>query len=327
MRIGITGGTGFIGSHVRDVALQRGHDVVLLDRGTADIDVPEDLADRVGLFLGDVRDSTAMTELSAHVDGMIHLAACLGTQETIKNPFPAADTNITGGLNFLQGCAQYNIPGAYIAVGNHFMNNPYSITKTTVERFVHMYNRDRGTRVNIVRVLNAYGPRQSVAAPFGPAKVRKIMPSFICRALTGTPIEIYGDGQQVSDMVYVTDAARALVLALEHAQDGDVFDRPVEVGPDDHRTVLEVAGAVNDHVRISGRGPGSDIVHLPMRPGEIPGARVVADTSTLELIDMHPARLVGLDDGVESTVDWYAREWLPAYAARTDALHADTVLR
>jgi UDP-glucose 4-epimerase len=126
-----------------------------------------------------------MAELAAHVDGIIHLAACLGTQETIQNPRPAAETNVQGGLNFLEAIAQYDIPGVYIGVGNHWMNNTYSISKTTVERFAAMFNKERGTRCNIVRLVNAYGPYQSVAPPFGPAKVRKITPAFVCRALTG----------------------------------------------------------------------------------------------------------------------------------------------
>jgi UDP-glucose 4-epimerase len=313
MRIGVTGGTGFIGGHVRDVAIERGHRVVLFDRGTRPADIPPHLVDHVEVFLGDVRDETSMMELAAHVDGIIHLAACLGTQETIRNPHPAAETNILGGLNFLQACAQYGIPGTYIAVGNHFMDNPYSITKTTVERFVRMYNHERGTRVNTVRALNAYGPRQSVAPPFGPAKVRKIMPAFICRALTGAPIEVYGDGLQVSDMIHVRDVAGALISALEHAADGDVFDREVEVGPLEHRTVLSVADAVVRYVVKAGFGSISEIKHLPMRPGELPGARVVADTDTLALVDMDPRHLVPLDDGIAETVHWYATAWLPGY--------------
>lgn len=308
MRVGVTGGNGFIGGHVRDVALERGHTVMIFDRYRRPSERLMEHDGRVDSFLGDVTDPTAMTELAAHVDGIIHLAACLGTQETIRNPRPAAETNVKGGLNFLEGCAQYEIPGVYIGVGNHFMNNSYSITKTVIERFVHMYNAERGTRVNIVRALNAYGPRQSVAPPYGPAKVRKIMPSFVCRALSGDPIEIYGDGQQVSDMIHVRDVALALVLALEHAADDqEPFARPVEIGPGDngHRTVLQVAEMVNQYAR-ERYGAGSVIHHLPMRPGEIPGARVTADVSTLTMIGMKVEDLRPLAVGIAETVDWFA---------------------
>lgn len=288
MKIGVTGGAGFIGGYVVEALEARGHEALIFDRMGR------------GGMLGDVRDATSMMELAAHVDGIIHLAACLGTQETIRNPRPAVETNVTGGLNFLEACAHYSIPGAYIGVGNHWFDNPYSISKTTIERFVRMFNAERGTRVNIVRAMNAYGPRQSAAAPYGSSKVRKITPSFVCRALRNHPIQIYGDGEQISDMVYVADVAEALVLAVEVAASGKVLDRAVEVGPTDHNTVNQVAREV---IRIS--GSQSQIEHLPMRPGEIPGSAVVADNSTLGLIGMSASDLVGLKEGLRMTVDYF----------------------
>lgn len=316
MKIGITGGAGFIGGYVTEVALGRGHEVVVFDsRGRfpyGKVNERPDLFSR----LGDVRDATAMTELAAHVDGIIHLAACLGTQETIRNPRPAAETNIQGGLNFLEACAQYDIPGVYIGVGNHWMENTYSISKTTVERFVRMFNAERGTQINVVRLVNAYGPGQSVAPPYGPAKVRKITPSFICRALVGDPIEVYGDGSQVSDMVYVRDGAMALVLALEAAAEGIAFDRPVEVGSVRPVSVGQVAAYVRDIAAHKMSALPVEIVNLPMRPGETPGTPVVADTSTLEFVGMDPADLVQLGPGLEATIDWYAAHWLPGYRER-----------
>jgi nucleoside-diphosphate-sugar epimerase len=323
MKIGITGGAGFIGGYVAKVALERGHDVVVFDSRGRQISVGNGAY--IEPRLGDVRDATAMTELAAHVDGIIHLAACLGTQETIQNPRPAAETNIVGGLNFLEACTQYGIPGVYIGVGNHWMDNTYSISKTTVERFVRMFNADRkGSRFNIVRLVNAYGPRQSVAPPFGPAKVRKIAPSFITRALTGNPIEVYGDGSQVSDMVYVRDGAEALVRSLEAAAEGIVFDRPVEVGSVRPVRVIDVA----EHVAMlvaQKLGPLVPINYLPMRPGETPGTPVVADTSTLEFVGMDPADLVQLGPGLEATIDWYAAHWLPAYQAQQASRREPTI--
>lgn len=326
MKIGITGGAGFIGGHVAEVALARGHEVLFMDRSAGLTELTKSLLDQGAvLFMGDVRDATAVTEMAAHVDGIIHLAACLGTQETIDNPFPAAETNVLGGLNFLQACRQYKIPGVYIGVGNHWMNNSYSITKTAVERFVHMYNAEHGTRVNIVRLVNAYGPRQSVAPPFGPAKVRKITPAFICRALAGQAIEIYGDGSQISDMIHVTDGALALVRALEKAAAGVVFPYPVEVGPRQSVTVLDVAKAVLREVNDLGLGfhPDGTVpepVFLPMRPGETVGTPVVANTATLDLVGMSAADLVPLADGIRETVAWYVENWLPVYRADQEAL-------
>lgn len=297
--VGITG-YGFIGGYVAKELLLRDYKVIVMDR----TDKRQQLPDGVEFFLGDVRDEVAMTEFAAHVDGIIHLAAVLGTQETIQNPRPAAKSNLIGGLNFLESVAQYDIPGVYIAVGNWWMNNPYSITKNMIERFTHMYNKDRGTRVNIVRAVNAYGPRQSIAAPFGDSKVRKITPALVCRALSGVPMELYGGGKQISDMVYVVDVAKALVTALEYADNGKVIDHAIEIGPVESNTILEVAELVNEVIQKKGYKPVA-IQPLPMRPGETEGTKVSADTNTLKDIDFCIDCLVPLEEGLESTIDWF----------------------
>lgn len=299
-KVGVTGGRGFIGGWVCAELRSRGYEVVVLDHH-AQAGPPAGCE----MFLGDVRDATTMTELAAHVDGIVHLAAVLGTQETIQNPRPAAESNIMGGLNFLEAVAQYDLPGVYIAVGNHFMHtNTYSVTKTCVEHFVEMFNKARSTRVNTVRCVNAYGPRQLAAVPFGAAKVRKITPSFVCRALSGMSIEVYGDGEQISDMLYVGDLARVLVDALELAAKGTVLDYVLEAGPTEHATVNEVAQLVVDEASLR-TGKHVEIVHLPMRPGEIPGATVCADRSTLHQAGV-AADFVDLAVGMALTVDWFA---------------------
>lgn len=290
MKVLVTGGAGFIGSHVIDQLHMDGHEAEVFDhRGR-------------GVFLGDIRDSTAVTEAMSHVDGFIHLAGILGTQECIKNPRPAIETNILGGLNVLEAASQYGVPGVCIGVGNHFMQNTYSITKSTVERLVKMYNKERGTRVNVVRAMNAYGPRQVPAKPYGPSSVRKIAPSFICRALKNDPIEVYGDGMQISDMVYVTDVANALVRCLYHAAKDDVIDGAVEVGPEEHSTVVGVARLVKELTSSE-----SEIVHLPRRPGEMAFAPVSADTMTLGEIGMNAKHFVPLKEGLIKTIEYYRK--------------------
>ena len=297
MKVLVTGGAGFIGGYVVEELYAKGHDPVIFDhydRGKYAAPV----------ILGDVRDDVAVTEAMAHVDAWIHLAAVLGTQETVKNPRPAAESNLMGGLNMLEAATQYNLPGTYIGVGNHWMNNTYSISKTMIERFINMFNTDRGTQINIVRALNAYGPRQRPIAPWGSGKVRKITPSFVCRALAGLDIEVYGNGAQVSDMVYVTDVAKALVVATEKAAEGDVFKEAVEVGPAKSTTVQQFAQMV-----IDAAGSNSKIVNLPMRPGEIPNSVVSADWETLKLVDMNVSELVPLEKGLLDTVAYFKNEY------------------
>lgn len=293
MKVGVTGGAGFIGSWVIDELHARGHEAVVFDtRGRSHAGAE--------VMLGDVRDAVAVTELAAHVDGIVHLAAVLGTQETITNPRPAVEVNGIGGANVLAAAHQYGLPLVNIAVGNYWMRNSYSTTKRMVERLVEQYVTETGAKFANVRCVNAYGPRQGAAPPFAAGKVRKIVPAFICRALAGMPVEVYGDGRQVSDCVFVGDVARALVATLEACAVGVAPQRTMQVGPLEHHTVNDIAKAV-----IALTGTGVELVHLPMRPGEQPGARVTCDPSTLGDVGLSVSDLVPLVDGLDRTVAWF----------------------
>jgi nucleoside-diphosphate-sugar epimerase len=288
----VTGASGFIGRHVVNALLAEGSHVLAFDRlGHA----PEGAEP----FMGDIRDANAVTEAMAHVQGWIHLAGTLGTQETIANPRPAAETNVIGGLNVLQAAAQYNVPGVNIAVGNHWMDNTYSITKTTVERFCNMFRTEQKLPVTVVRAMNAYGPGQVPAAPYGPSKVRKIIPAFVCRALNGDPVEVYGDGSQVMDMVYVEDVARTLVTALRYTKQNGGIVTPIQCGTGRDTTVKEIAQAVIDAV-----GDG-ELAYLPMRPGEPEHSVVLADPSTMNVLGINVEDFMPLEYGVEKAVEYF----------------------
>lgn len=311
---GVSGGQGFIGSYVRRELLARGHEVVVFDRHPH-----TEMAAGETFFLGDIRDETAVVELAAHVEGIIHLAAVLGTQETIGNPRPSADTNVRGSLNVFEAANQYGLPVCYAGVGNAWMRDhgtgSYTISKTCAEDYARMFNAYRKGRISIVRPVNAYGPGQSIAEPFGTSKVRKILPALTCRALTGADIEVYGDGTQVSDCVYVGDVATAFVTALEHTAAHGPTEKPVEVGPLESVTVNNIARLVAEYAaKVTGREPVG-ITHLPMRPGEVPNAVVTSDTATLQQIGMTAADFVPLDEGIRRTVDYYAEQWLPGWLA------------
>jgi UDP-glucose 4-epimerase len=294
MKVLVTGGNGFIGRVTAAELQQRGHDPVIFDRADSCFSAEREI------FLGDIRDATAITEAVAHVDGVIHLAGVLGTQETIANPRPAAETNILGGLNVLEACSQYKVPLVNIAVGNWFEHSTYSISKSTVERFTVMYARYRSLPACSVRAYNAYGPGQSVAQPYGTSRVRKIIPSFITRALHHEPIQVYGDGMQVMDMIYVADVARCLVQALENGPSGGAL---WVAGTGRRTTVREIAELVRAEVWRE-TGTGADIEYLPMRPGETPGSEVLADPDRLVPgVDS----LISLEGGLHETVLYYRK--------------------
>jgi UDP-glucose 4-epimerase len=338
LTIGITGGMGFIGSHVAKCAIDSGYNVLLLDHQRR----PFSLGPQCEVFLGDVRDKTAVLEFAAHVDGIIHLAAVLGTQETIANPSPAIETNMLGGINILDASKQYNLPLVYAGVGNYWMLNTYSTTKTAIERLLYQYRNEFDCLFATVRPVNAYGPGQRPAPPFGPGKVRKIMPAFVCRAISGMPIEIYGDGTQVSDMVFVEDVARVFLKTWETLSKGIRVEHPVEVGPRESLTVNDVANEILMTVKGLGLNASTDPVHLPMRPGEKNrgdlslkslldfesvarslqdddeqrvflrklrelGTRVTADVSTLSQVGLSDQDFIPFTIGCTQTVEWYVQ--------------------
>lgn len=295
MRVLVTGGRGFIGSYVCQALERRGIEVLILDRRSDPSNV------RPSMF-GDVRNATDVSEAVAFSDGVIHLAGVLGTAETINNPWPAVEVNIQGSLNIFQACRQHGKRCAYITVGNHWMNNSYSITKTTAERLAWMFNREHGTEIAVVRALNAYGPRQK------DRPVRKIMPNFILPALRGDPIRIYGDGSQVMDMIHVRDVADVLVRALLEPHGNYRWD-PVEdshgpafqAGTGRRTTVAQIAEAV-----LEATGSTAGLHFVPMRAGEPEGSVVLGDPATLApLYEGRIPNLIRLEDGIEETVSWY----------------------
>jgi UDP-glucose 4-epimerase len=159
-----------------------------------------------------------------------------------------------------------------------------------------------------VRALNAYGPRQVPVAPYGPSQVRKIMPSFICRALSGEPIEIYGDGEQVMDMIFVQDVANILVLALEHLDSSGAVEHTIQAGTGRKTTVNDIAEAVAKTV-VKHAELNVTVTHLPMRPGEDENSVVLADPSTLEILGIKQDQLTPLELGVIHTVAYF-KEYL-----------------
>lgn len=329
MIIGITGGHGFIGSWVQKEVKRRGHEVLILDHKYRPLSQANSL-------LGDARDATAVNEFAAHVDGIIHLAAVLGTAETIDNPLPAANVNILGTLNVFEAATRYDLPIVYAAVGNSGIGRgTYCITKACGEEFVKMYREDRGAKIIAVRPMNAYGPGQSAPEPFGSSKVRKIVPSLVCSALSNIPMPLYGGGSQTSDAVFVQDVAFSFVQALEVAADNQIPNHPIDIGGVHPVTVRQVAEEIRNNI------PDAVINDIPMRPGEphggpvatidrvheiveavlkvnpdlnpidvrrvvkLLGTVVAADVNTMKAIGIEPEAFVNLQDGIYVTVEYF----------------------
>lgn len=253
MRIGITGGAGFIGSATTHAAKAAGHEVAVFDRTSGD-DILGDLSGLDGC------------------DTVIHLAGVLGTSELFDSPYEAIDVNITGTLRVLDWCRCSGAGYVGITLPPVFPS-VYTATKLAADRFAEAWRQAYGVPVSTVRAFNVFGRGQK----FGPGHPRKFLPTFSVAAWRGEPIEIWGDGEQTMDVVSADDLGRMLVEAAGHG-DGVLFDAGcgAEITVNDFaRFVLNVTGSA------------SPVRHLPMRRGEVP-SRIRAAGEGWDRLDWRP---------------------------------------
>lgn len=289
-------GYGFIGQHFVVDAVQKGHSVTVGDLRPADTTSVSPLVRHITL---DVADTNSIEKLLREHDTVVNLAAILGTSETFDDPVRVLDANTRAPLAIFDALRRASregdcIPFVQITVGNHFMNNPYAISKHTLERFAQMYNDECGTDIRIVRALNAYGPHQKT----GP--VNKIIPSFAMAALNREPLTVFGTGNQIMDMIFVADVAAILT---EAATAKKPIRTVLEAGTGRRTTVNQIAELVN---QISGSIAGIRLT--AMRRGEPLDSVVVGDPRTLSPIEMDHHDFIRLEEGLKVTLDWYAAQ-------------------
>jgi UDP-glucose 4-epimerase len=225
MRILVTGGAGFIGSHVVDRFITEGHQVAVVDDLSTG---SEHLVNRQAVFYElDIRDAARLDRAVAEFQPEIidHHAAQIDVRRSVLDPVFDAESNILGSLNLLNSAASHGVRKiVYASTGgalygearklpadeDHPVNpeSPYGVSKHTVEHYLYLYRLTEGIDYTILRYPNVYGPRQN---PHGEAGVNAI---FIGLMMEGKSPVIFGDGEQVRDYLYVRDVARANVLAL-----------------------------------------------------------------------------------------------------------------
>ena len=296
MRVVVTGGAGFIGSHVADRLLARGDEVHVLD------DLSKGTRDRVPngaeLHVADIRDPDAVFE-AARPEAVVHLAAQADVRVSVERPADDAAVNVLGTVRILEAARRHGAQVVFASTGGAIYGEcdgpapesaprrplaPYGTSKLCGEEYLSTWNRLHGTRHVSLRFGNVYGPRQE---PHGEAGVVAIFMGLLRG--DGTP-RIYGDGAQTRDYVYVGDVVRAVVAAL--GADGGVYN----VGTGVETSVLELYAAVERAAGVE-RAP----VHEPARAGEL--QRSVLDVSLA-------ARELGwrpegtLADGLDSTWRW-----------------------
>jgi UDP-glucose 4-epimerase len=230
MNILVTGGAGFIGSHIVDAYISLGHNVIIADNfstGRKDFINP-----KAKVVTVDIRDNGLEQVFREHtIDVVNHHAAQIDLRRSVEDPIFDASVNILGGLNIYSLCVKHNVKkiifastggaiygeqSSFPADESHPTNpcSPYGIAKLSNEKYLSYFSGQFGIATVILRYTNVYGPRQN---PHGEAGVVAI---FADKLLAGQQPVIYGDGLQTRDYVFVQDVARANVAALEYPQSG-----------------------------------------------------------------------------------------------------------
>jgi len=302
MKVLVTGGAGFIGSHVCDAFLERGHEVLALDNLSSGR--KENLDPRVRLAQLDIRAPEAAQFIERERPGVVcHLAAQMDVRRSVEDPRFDAEANILGMLNVLEasrkagvkkvifsstGGAIYGEQDTFPATEAHPTRpvSPYGVSKAAGELYLGYFRAQYGMDYVALRYANVYGPRQN---PHGEAGVVAI---FSQRLIAGKPCVIYGDGGQSRDFVFCTDVARANALAFENNHTG-----PVNIG-------TGVETDINAIYRLLSEAAGSSEAarHEPGKPGE--QRRSVIDAGLAKKA-LHWAPTVAVREGLARTIAFF----------------------
>lgn len=282
MKILATGGSGFIGSFLVDELRKIGHEVFVLS-------LDKHCKQKDHFIFADITTRNKILDLIPRFKMVYHLAGLLGTSELINKAYDASKVNILGTINILDGALKNKTKVIYVTKPNCWLNT-YSITKYAGESFVKMYHDEFRLPTVSVRWFNVYGPNQSFHC-------QKAVPFFIRWALRNQPLQIWGDGEQTVDLIHARDAVRGtIVVANEKKFEG----RTIDVGSGQETTVNNLAELI---IKLS--NSKSTIRHNAMRPGELVGTHIKADTTELNKMNFHLNE--NLEKGMKETIDWYRR--------------------
>jgi len=310
-RVLVTGGAGFIGSHVCDTFAAGGWSVTALDDLSSGRE--ENLSAGTDLVVADIRSPEASSLVrDGGFDVISHHAAQIDVRVSVDRPDHDASINIMGLLNLLEAAVQGGVRRfVYVSSGGVVYGepeelpvsetapkqplSPYGVSKLTGEHYLHFYRQIHGLEAVSLRYSNVFGPRQD---PHGEAGVVAI---FGRSVLEGRPLTVFGDGEQTRDYVYVGDVAQAnLVAARVDVSDSKTMDDVAfNVGTGVETSVNELASGV---MRVAGREVR--VERAPARPGEL--MRSSLNPSRLEGLGWRPAG--GLEDGLSATYAWIAGE-------------------
>ena len=256
MKYLITGGAGFIGSHLTEALVNRGDQVVILDNFfTSSMDNLKQVKEKINLVEGNILDQRLVAKLVSESDYIVHLAAALGVLNIVNKPLESLKTNLQGSEIVLEAADKYKKPVLIASTSEVYGKNSkvplseeddriighplksrwsYSEAKAVDESLAYFYYLENKLPIRIVRFFNTVGPRQ--VGHYG-----MVVPRFISAALKNEPLSVYGSGEQIRCFCHVDDAVRALLLVMDSEKSvGQVFN----VGNNQQISIMELAKKV-----------------------------------------------------------------------------------
>lgn len=303
MKILVTGGAGFIGSHLVE-HFQAEHDVVVVD--SLRTGFRDNLTGfRHAFHEVSITDYLRLLPLFAGVDWVFHLAAMVSVPESLEDPAGCVKINTLGTLNVLEASLRQGVKRVVFASSAAVYGDnpkvpkresmlpepktPYAVTKLDGEYYLRMYREQWELGTAALRFFNVFGPRQDPKSHYAAA-----IPIFIHRALSGQDLVIFGDGTQVRDFIYVKDVVTACVLAAEKG--GEVCN----VASGGFVTILDIASRI-----VELTGSCSRIVHADPRPGDIHTS--YADIARITRLGFRP--ISGRDEGLAATIGYFEKKF------------------
>ncbi|MBI5850164.1 MAG: NAD-dependent epimerase/dehydratase family protein [Planctomycetes bacterium] len=310
----VTGGAGFIGSHVVELMLRRGHSVVVLDNfSTGKRDNLDQVRRAVGtgellVVEGSITRAADVARAAGGCRGIVHLAALPSVVRSVEEPLESHDHNVTGTVTVLDRARRDGIKVVYAGSSSAYGDqdapykredmremplSPYAASKLAGELYCRSFARVYGLPIVVTRFFNVFGPRQTPDSPYS-----GVVAAFCFAFLRGKPPRIDGDGSQSRDFTYVSDVARGVLLALETPTTGC---ETVNLACAGNHTINDLLSILRGHA-----GSNLQPIHAPPRTGDVMHSR--ADISRIEtLLGFAPE--VSFAEGLRLTFDWYRRTY------------------
>lgn len=303
-KVVVTGGAGFIGSHIAEQWINDGAEVHVIDNLRSGFLSNLENLNGVIFHKGSVTDKSLVFDVLQDADYVHHLAALVSVPESIEKPYECVEINIIGLLNILEAARHYKVKkvvfssSAAVYGDNEELpktinsipdpKSPYGITKLEGEYYLKMYNKEYGLGTVSLRYFNVFGPRQNPNSQYAAA-----IPIFIKKALADEPVTIFGDGTQTRDFIYVKDVVKANLLAAKNDKVSGVFNVALGKSISINEIAKEIIKLTNSK---------SQIVYEEERKGDIKHS-VASIKETVEQLNFHPEN--SLIEGLKKTIDYF----------------------